>query len=79
MKSDFESLARRLTADQRVGTSVLRRVLTVVDEEIDGMARQRIAVPPTLRHLRDVVAQACLARQEEARTSVEASAGEEEA
>lgn len=69
MKSDFESLARRLTGDERIATPVLRRILTVVDEEIAGMTRQNIAVPPALRHLREVVARACLARMEEERTS----------
>lgn len=67
MRSDFESLASRLTAEGKIATPVLKRILAVVDNEIEGMVRQRINVPLALRHLRDVVARACLVRLEEER------------
>lgn len=61
---DLNKLARRFSDNDRIATPTLRRILRDIDDEMHSLADAGAAVPQAVRELRDVVARACLMREE---------------
>ncbi len=64
MKEEIELLARRLCDDPRIATRTLWRMIKDIDEEMRLVAKSDRPVPRTVAELREIVARACLLRQE---------------
>lgn len=60
----IEELAERMAGDPKIATPTLERILNDIDQSIAELTGSGDPVPATVRQVREVVALACLMRQE---------------